>query len=160
VSPAIRPYTTQDLESVIALALRAWTPVFASLQAELGRELFVRLHGDWRSYQAAAVRDVLTTEGVRTWVAEAGGRVTGFAAASLDRERKLGEIEILAVDPGHQGSGIGSALTAVATDWLRECGMQVAVVETGADPGHAAARRVYEKADYTLLGVARYFKPL
>jgi GNAT superfamily N-acetyltransferase len=160
VPPAIRPYTPQDLDSVVALALRAWTPVFASLQAELGRELFVRLHGDWRSYQAAAVREILGTEGVRTWVAEAGDRVAGFAAASLDEERKLGEIEILAVGPGDQGSGIGSALTAVATDWLRDSGMRVAVVETGADPGHAAARRVYEKADYTLLGVARYFKPL
>jgi ribosomal protein S18 acetylase RimI-like enzyme len=160
VPPAIRPYTPQDLESVIALALRAWTPVFASLQAELGRELFVRLHGDWRNYQAAAVRDVLAAEGVRTWVAEAADRVVGFVAATVDGERKIGEIEILAVDPGDQGSGIGSALTAVATDWLRDSGMQVAMVETGADPGHAAARRVYEKADYTLLGVARYFKPL
>lgn len=158
--PAIRDYQADDLDDVVALALRAWAPVFASLENELGRELFVRLHGDWRSYQAAAVRDVLAGEGVRTWVAEAGDRVAGFAAATLDEERKLGEIEILAVDPGDQGSGIGSALTAVATDWLRDSGMRVAVVETGADPGHAAARRVYEKAQYTLLGVARYFKPL
>src|SRR6202012_1289334 len=109
---------------------------------------------------AAAVREVLTTEGVRTWVAEAGDRGGGFAAATVDAERKIGEIEILAVDPGDQGSGIGSALTAVATDWLRDSGMRVAMVETGADPGHAAARRVYERADYTLLEIARYFKPL
>ena len=36
----------------------------------------------------------------------------------------------------------------------------MALVETGGDPGHAAARRVYEKADYTILPVARYFKAL
>jgi hypothetical protein len=38
--------------------------------------------------------------------------------------------------------------------------MQVAMVETGGDPGHAPARRACEKADYTLLPVARYFKAL
>jgi RimJ/RimL family protein N-acetyltransferase len=38
--------------------------------------------------------------------------------------------------------------------------MRVAMVETGLDPGHAPARRVYQKAGYTLLPVARYFKPL
>jgi GNAT superfamily N-acetyltransferase len=134
----------------------------ASLENELGHELFVRLHGDWRSYQAAAVRDVLTAEGMRTWVAEAetADRVVGFAAATLHEARRIGEIVMLAVDPGEQGAGIGGALTAVATDWLRDSGMEVAMVDTGAGPGHAPARRVYDRADYTLLGVARYFKPL
>jgi len=67
---------------------------------------------------------------------------------------------MLAVDPDVQGRGIGSALTEVATGWLREAGMTVAMVETGGDPGHARARRVYEKANYTVLPVARYFKAL
>jgi hypothetical protein len=38
--------------------------------------------------------------------------------------------------------------------------MRVAMVETGGDPGHAAARHVYERAGYRLLQVARYFKEL
>jgi hypothetical protein len=33
-------------------------------------------------------------------------------------------------------------------------------IDTGGDPGHASARRVYEKADYTLMPIARYFKAL
>jgi beta-lactamase superfamily II metal-dependent hydrolase len=45
-----------------------------------------------------------------------------------------------AVDPDHQGS-IGSVLTKVALDRLKDAGMIVAMVETGGDPGHAAARR-------------------
>lgn len=98
---------------------------------------------------------------LRAWAAEtAGDAPIGFAAAMLHLERRIGESVMLAVDPEHQGAGIGIALTQVATDWLRDRGMQVAMVETGADPGHAAARRVYERADYTLLAVARYFKPL
>jgi hypothetical protein len=52
------------------------------------------------------------------------------------------------------------ALTGKATDWLRVSGMRVAMIDTGGDPGHAPARRVYEKAGYALLPVARYFKAL
>jgi hypothetical protein len=38
--------------------------------------------------------------------------------------------------------------------------MKVAMVETGGDPGHTAARRTYEKAGYVLLPIVRYFKNL
>jgi hypothetical protein len=34
------------------------------------------------------------------------------------------------------------------------------MIDTGGDPGHAPARRVYEKANYNLLPIARYFKAL
>jgi GNAT superfamily N-acetyltransferase len=86
--------------------------------------------------------------------------VVGIVAATLHEQRHIGEIVMLAVDPSGQGAGIGGALTAQATEWLRERGMRVAMVDTGADPGHAAARHVYERADYTPLRVARYFKVL
>ncbi len=67
---------------------------------------------------------------------------------------------MLAVDPGQQHRGAGTALTEAATDWLRGSGMRVAMVETGGDPGHAPARRVYQRAGYTALPVARHFKAL
>jgi GNAT superfamily N-acetyltransferase len=67
---------------------------------------------------------------------------------------------MLAVDPACQQHGLGTALTGFATEWLRSSGMRVAMIGTGGDPGHAPARRVYEKADYTLIPMARYFKAL
>ena len=84
----------------------------------------------------------------------------GFVSARLTGDGQIGEIFMLAVDPRWQDGGIGTALTDTATDWLRQSGAHVALVETGGDPGHAAARRVYEKADYTVLPIARYFKAL
>lgn len=72
----------------------------------------------------------------------------------------MGEISMLAVDPDYQDGGIGTALTEFALDRLKDAGMTVAMVETGGDPGHAAARRTYEKAGYVHLPVARYFKNL
>jgi ribosomal protein S18 acetylase RimI-like enzyme len=156
----IRDYGPLDEEPVVELSLRAWAPVFSSLEQALGREIFVRLHGDWRQDQEQAVRDTLADDATRVWVAEAGRGVVAFVAAKLHPERRLGEIWMLAVDPAEQDRGIGTALTEMATGWLRDAGMTVAMVETSGDPGHAPARRVYEKANYTLLPVARYFKTL
>jgi GNAT superfamily N-acetyltransferase len=158
----IREYQPSDSEAVVALSLRAWAPVFNSMEQVLGHEIFVRLHGeDWRQYQARSVRDVLADNEMRVWVAGADRPVRGFVAAKLlDRERRLGEIVMLAVDPDSQHHGLGTALTEFATGWLRDSGMLVAMIGTGGDPGHAPARRVYEKADYTLIPMARYFKAL
>jgi hypothetical protein len=38
--------------------------------------------------------------------------------------------------------------------------MRVAMIGTGGDPGHAPARRTYDKAHYTVIPLARYFKAL
>jgi hypothetical protein len=43
---------------------------------------------------------------------------------------------------------------------MKEAGMSVAMVETGADPGHERARHTYEKVGFGLFPVARYFKKL
>ena len=156
----IRAYRPSDEGAVVELSLRAWAPVFASLEAILGSELFVRLHGDWRRYQEAAVRKALGDQDMTIYVADTG-QVVGFVAARIaDAERRLGEIYMLAVDPESQRHGVGTALTEHATSFLRDAGMRVAMIATGGDPGHAAARRVYEKAAYTPLPTASYFKSL
>ena len=56
---------------MVELSLRAWAPVFSSLAQGLGREIFVRLHGDWRQYQEKEVRDTLADDATKVWVAEA-----------------------------------------------------------------------------------------
>ena len=159
--PRIRPFGDGDTEAVIDLSLRAWAPVFASLEQTLGSEIFRRQHPDWREDQRRAVEDVCATKKGRVWVAEAGASAVGFVAVEFHHpEHSMGEISMLAVDPDHQGRSIGTALTGFALDRLKDAGMTVATVETGGDPGHAAARRTYEKAGYVLLPVARYFKNL
>ena len=161
IRPRIRPFDDQDAEAVVDLSLRAWAPVFASLEQVLGSEIFRRLHPDWREDQRQAVEDVCAAKKGRVWVAEVDGVAVGFVAIELhDPERSMGEILMLAVDPDYQGHGIGTALTKFALDRLKDAGMKVAMVETGGDPGHAAARRTYEKAGYVLLPIARYFKNL
>lgn len=161
----IRPFEDEDLGAVVGLSLRAWAPAFASLERVLGSEIFRRQHPDWRVDQRRAVEDVCAAKQDRVWVAEVGGGadagVVGFVAIELHHpERDMGEISMLAVDPGHQGGGIETALTEFALDRLKDAGMTVAMIETGGDPGHATARRTYEKAGYVHLPIARYFKNL
>jgi ribosomal protein S18 acetylase RimI-like enzyme len=157
----IRPFDDRDADAVVDLSLRAWAPVFASLERVLGSDIFGRMHPDWREDQRRAVEDVCAAKKGRVWVAEVDGTIVGFVAIQLHNpERSMGEISMLAVDPDHQGGGIGTALTEFALDRLKDAGMTVAMVETGGDPGHAAARRTYEKAGCVLLPIARYFKNL
>jgi ribosomal protein S18 acetylase RimI-like enzyme len=159
--PRIRPFDDRDAEAVLALSLRAWAPPFASLERVLGPEIFRRQHPDWREDQRRAVEEILAAKQGRVWVAEVDTRVVGFVAVELHHpERSMGETSMVAVDPDYQGSGIGTALIRFALERLKDAGMTVATVETGGDPGHAAARRTYEKAGYTLLPIARFFKNL
>lgn len=159
--PTVRPFDAGDLDAVIALSLQAWVPVHASLQRVLGEAGgYTEQLPDWRADQRQAVEAACRSDQSPTWVAEVDGRVVGFVVAQLDREPGLGEIIMIAVDPAHQGHGVGSLLTSFALGWLKDNGMTVAMVETGGDPGHAPARQLYEHAGFVILPIARYFKRL
>jgi len=157
VAVDVRPYDDTDRDAVLGLSLRAWEPVFDSLRAVLGPSgVFDLLHPDWRVSQRAAVGDVLDDPATWVWVAVRDGAVVGFGAAAL--RDGYGEVVMLAVDPPAQRRGAGTALTTTALAWITEQGAPAAMVETGGDPGHAPARRVYERAGFTALPVTRYFR--
>ena len=134
MKPTIRLYEPFDEEPVVKLSLRAWEPVFAAVEQLLGSELFSRLRGDWRAGQAKEIRDVLADPAQRVWVAKDKTTSVGFVAARLHADSAIGEIYMIAVDPHAQGQGIGTALAESAADWLRQSGMAVAMIETGARP--------------------------
>ncbi len=156
----VRPFDDRDADAVVGLSLRAWASGFAYLERVMGSEIFGRLHPDWRKSQRRVVEAVCAAQETRVWVAEAGASTVGFVTVELRPEKSIGEIYMLAVDPDYQGIGIGTALTEFALAWIKDAGMAVAMVETGGGSAHAAARRVYEKAGYVHLPIARHFKNL
>ncbi|MEA5597712.1 GNAT family N-acetyltransferase [Rivularia sp. UHCC 0363] len=157
----IEPYDHHHLDAVIRLSLRAWTPVFDSIQKVMDVEVYREFYADdWRVSQQKAVEEVCTAEDTNVWVAIDAGSTMGFVAVKLDSDESMGEIYMVAVDPDFQGRGIGSALISFALDWMKDAGMSIAMVETGGDPGHAPARRTYEKLGFGMLAIARYFKKL
>ncbi|MEP0873627.1 GNAT family N-acetyltransferase [Trichocoleus desertorum AS-A10] len=166
----IEPYGDRQLETVVRLSLRAWTPVFDSLQQVIDADVYRSFYPDgWRVSQQKAVEEVCTAEDTNVWVAMSAegdaigidtGLTVGFVAVKLNSESSMGEVYMVAVDPDFQGQGIVTALMEFALSWMKDAGMSVAMVETGGDPGHAPARHTYEKLGFGLLPIARYFKKL
>lgn len=157
----IEPYDAARLNAIIRLSLRAWTPVFDSIQKAMNADVYRVFYSDnWRVSQQKAVEDVCAAKDIRVWVAIDRGSTMGFIAVKLHLEDRMGEIYMVAVDPDFQGCGVGTALIEFALDWMKDAGMSVAMVETGGDRGHAPARHTYEKVGFGLFPVARYFKKL
>jgi ribosomal protein S18 acetylase RimI-like enzyme len=157
----IEPYNLQHLDAVVDLSLRAWTPVFDSIQKAMNTDVYRSFYPDsWRVSQQKAVEDVCNDEDTNVWVAIEAGVSVGFVAVKIHSENSMGEIYMVAVDPDFQGRGIGTTLTEFALNWMKNIGMTIAMVETGGDPGHAPARHTYEKVGFELLPIARYFKKL
>lgn len=157
----IEPYDEAQLEAIVDLSLRAWEPVFESLEAAMLPAVYRAFyHGDWRAAQRTAVEATCADEDVHVWVASEASRIAGFVALKLHAEDRMGEIYMIAVDPEFQRRGIAAELTRHSLEWFENAGMSIAMVETGGDPGHAPARRAYEASGFQLLSVARYFKAL
>ena len=165
----IEPYDPRHLDAIVRLSLRAWTPVFDSIENAMNADVYQAFYPNhWRVSQQKAVEDVCAAEDTNVWVARVfdqpevndAGSAVGFVAVKLHSKDSMGEIYMVAVDPDFQGRGIGSALIEFALVWMKDAGMSVAMVETGGDLGHAPARHTYEKAGFKLFPVARYFKKL
>ena len=161
----IRPLSDDDMEGVVQLSLLAWAPVFRSFEQVLGTRIYSLLFPDWRKTQKEVVEKYCQeNEERRVWVAELQGRVTGFIVYTLNSQengqQNTGEVDLLAVHPDYQNRGIGTALNKFALEKMKASGMKLAVVATGGDPGHAPARRTYEKAGYTALPGVRYYQDL
>jgi ribosomal protein S18 acetylase RimI-like enzyme len=157
----IEPYERSMLHAIVRLSLRAWQPVFESLEAAMGPDLFRAFYrNDWREAQRGAVESVCSDENVHVWVASEQARIAGFVALKVHPEDRMGEIYMIAVDPDFQRHGIASKLTSHSVEWFENAGMSIVMVETGGDPGHAPARATYEASGFRLFPVARYFKTL
>jgi ribosomal protein S18 acetylase RimI-like enzyme len=154
----IRPYEPADADRVVELSLAAWEPVFASFRNVFGEELYLRIHPDWERSQAGSVREALA--GHETWVSVTDAAVSGFVNVTFDYAGRSAEIYMIAVDPVLQRRGIASRLTQSALDVMRARDIDLAIVATGGDPGHAPARATYERAGFTGCPLVWYAKRL
>lgn len=138
-----------DQERLDAIRRAAFAPIFQSFRALLGDELYELAQRRDEEGQGALLASVLSADsGWTVHVALLGDEVVGFMAIRADRETLVGEIGLNAVDPRHGGKGIGTTMYELAVTELGRAGMKVAIVGTGGDASHAAARRAYEKAGF------------
>ncbi|MFP5068862.1 GNAT family N-acetyltransferase [Pseudonocardia nantongensis] len=157
----ITPYTVDYRQPVLDLSLRAWEPVFPQIRQAVPSFVYDSFYPEgWRARQLADLATVLDDEPENVDVALVDGNAAGWVCTRLHAKDNMGEIYVLAVDPRHQRRGIGAALTTHSFDRVRTAGLQMVMVETGGDPGHAPARAAYEALGFERWPVARYFRDL
>ena len=156
----MRDLAPRDVEAVVEIAVLAWEPIYVSYREMLGDELFETLHPDWKREKAGHIRHGLADDRGAAFVAERDGEIVGFATVYA-KSNGVGEIGNNAVHPEFQNQGIAGRLYERAFEWMRDQGMRFAEVGTGLDPGHAPARRAYEKAGFDhAVPAVTYFRKL
>jgi ribosomal protein S18 acetylase RimI-like enzyme len=136
----IRRATPEDARALGALQLRAWWHAYACYVDH------DRLAEHTVESRAARWTEILAGD-VATFVADVGGRVTGFvsvgAPRSADPEPGLGELYAIYVDPPAQGAGMGTTLLRRGEEELRRLGYDRAVLCVFVRNG--LARAFYER---------------
>jgi ribosomal protein S18 acetylase RimI-like enzyme len=125
----IRPYTAQDLARLQEITADTFGPV--SIDRNMEQVLGAFGRGDWRTRKVTAIADDCRVQPDGVFVAEDdGGQIVGYVTTRLNEASRIGWIPNLAVDPAHQGRGLGRLLLEHALEYFRRSGMEVAKIET------------------------------
>jgi ribosomal protein S18 acetylase RimI-like enzyme len=125
----LRPYRPDDLARLQAITADTFGPV--SIDANMEQQFGAFGSGDWRTRKVASIADDCRLQPDGVFVAEdEAGNVVGYVTTRLNPSSGVGWIPNLAVDPAHQGQGLGRALLEHALQFFRDSGMEVAKIET------------------------------
>lgn len=159
----LRALQEPDVAVLVKLAQRSWKDVEASVDATLGSPLDRLATPSWDDHHEAVVREACGSPDASVVVAEDDGTIVGFVASHVHAASagmsRYGEVTVIAVAPECRGRGIGRALLEHAVQELRDTGVPVIMLQTGADQGHAPARALYTAVGFRRLPTAQYWLP-
>jgi len=125
----IRLFQSVELSRLQEITAETFGPV--SIDKNMERLLGPFGSGDWKTRKIAAIAEDCRIQPDGVFVAEdVDGAVVGYVTTRLNITSGIGWIPNLAVDPAHQGKGLGRALLEKAIEYFRENGMSVAKIET------------------------------
>jgi GNAT superfamily N-acetyltransferase len=146
----IRPFQSGDLPVMQRVRREAFKPVFQAFRDIVGEEIYSLALAGSDAEQSELLESLCKPGSAhRIFVATVNNEIVGFVSFSLDAEKRIGEIGLNAVHPDHAGRGIGTSMYAFAMTRMKDQGMALATVGTGADYSHAPARRAYQKAGFS-----------
>lgn len=152
---------TGDLPRLQSIREAAFTPIHEGFRQALGEEAYQLNYADWNRSQGDYLASAFEpAPGKVVFVAEADGVIAGFIYCTFDAQRRVGHLDLNAVDPAFQGRGFGVRMYRFAMDWMKQQGVRYVGVSTGGDAGHAPARRAYEKAGFDRQVPSVYFVKL
>ncbi len=154
----IREYKASDREVLKVITLKAWKPVFEGMEKSISPNIYAVFVPDWQAEQIRSLNTVCDDDSIDMIVAEIDRQIVGFSAVSYHPEDFLGQVYMIGVDPDMQQQGVGTALMEESLKMIKNQGFSLAMVETGGDPGHASARKTYERMGFEKCEVARYLK--
>ena len=147
----MRPAIKDDLPGLESLRAAAFQPIFNSFKKILGTEIYNRAQAPEDNAQCKILSSSLNENSKwHLYAANKESKLVGFIMFSLDCKNLVGEIGLNAVHPDFSGFGIGTYMYKFAVKQMKNHGMQVATVATGADPGHVPARMAYQKAGFNV----------
>lgn len=116
----VRPADPRDVPDVQRVARRGW---HAAYEGVLSEETIEAKLDEW--YDRATIREYVEREDVGYFVAEADGRVLGYATGGpTDGSEDVGFLGAIYVDPDHWGEGIGSRLLDRVETFLADRGYE------------------------------------
>ncbi len=124
----IRPYRPEDREILKNITTNTFGPV--SIDGNIEKQFGLLNGTDWAWRKRRHIDADCDAQPDGILVAEDEGRVIGYITTRFDPATKLGWIPNMAVEPGHQGRGVGRRLIEAALDLFRRNGMTHAKIET------------------------------
>jgi ribosomal protein S18 acetylase RimI-like enzyme len=158
----IRPFASEDLDTIISMTIEIFRPFFENYVRPLyGPVVFNHQHPNWQQ----DYRDEIPTlhdpaAGKHIAVAQADDAIAGYVCWRTDDKPNHGEIYLLGVAPKARRQNLGRRLCLHAIEEMRTMGVEVIAIHTGQDPFHDAARTLYEHLGFLKVPMAGYLKAM
>jgi ribosomal protein S18 acetylase RimI-like enzyme len=131
----IRPMVPKDKLTIISIlrTIREFTPEEVVVAEEV----------------IDAYLEAPSTSGYYVFVVEVDSTLTGYVCyGPTPLTKGTWDVYWVAVDPGGQGQGIGTALMAFTEGKIKESQGRLVIVETSGRPDYEKTRRFYKSRDY------------